>query len=60
MAIANEKVSRDQFCACVMGCNQRPKPWRIPIASVTTIAPHNRTWKIESDLGAVLCVIKTF
>ncbi len=44
MASAKENVSRVQPCACVMGCNHKPNPCRIPIESVTMAAPKVSTW----------------
>ena len=50
-AMAKAKVSRVQPCACVIGCNHRPKPWRMPIDRVTMAAPHTSTCHMDS-LGA--------
>ena len=47
IAIAKAKVSRVQPWAWVMGCNQRPKPWRMPMESVKIAAPQTSTWVME-------------
>ncbi len=43
-AMASEKLSRVQPWSWVMGCNQRPKPWRMPIDRVTMAAPQSSSW----------------
>ena len=48
-AIAKAKVSRFQPRSAVIGCSQRPKPWRMPIDIVTIAAPQISTCVIESD-----------
>ena len=50
-AIAKAKVSRVQPRSWVIGPSHKPKPWRMPIDSVTTSAPHSRTWCIDSRAG---------
>ncbi|MCY1304917.1 hypothetical protein D9M70_546920 [compost metagenome] len=47
-ASAKAKVSRFQPCACVIGRLNRPKPWRMPIESVTSRPPHTSTVVRES------------
>jgi hypothetical protein len=47
MASAKAKVSRLQPRSMVIGCSHRPKPWRMPIDSVTMMAPHSSTWVID-------------
>ena len=55
-AMAKAKVSRLQPCACVIGCSHSPKPWRIPIESVTMAAPQASTCHIESLGVEGICV----
>ncbi|MCY1303409.1 hypothetical protein D9M70_531140 [compost metagenome] len=57
-ASANEKVCRFHSCACVMGCSQRPKPWRMPIESVTIMAPQNSTCLIERVGAGEACILR--
>ena len=47
IAMANEKVSRDQSIDWVTGSSHSPKPWRIPIDMVTIAAPHTSTWVMD-------------
>ena len=56
MAIANEKVWRLQPCSWVIGCSQRPKPCRMPMDSVTIMAPHSSTCLSDSgeEAGEVI------
>jgi hypothetical protein len=42
-AIANAKVSRVQPWSSVIGCRNRPKPCRVPIARVRMVPPQIRT-----------------
>ena len=53
IAMAKEKFSRVQCCACVIGCNHRPKPWRMPMDKVTMAAPQASTCAGESFRGDV-------
>ncbi len=43
-ASAQEKCSRVQPCASVMGSSHKPKPCRMPIDSMTMAAPQSSTW----------------
>ena len=50
-ASANAKVSRFQPRSIVIGCSQSPKPWRMPIDSVTMAAPQTSTCVSDRRLG---------
>ena len=50
LAMARAKVSRLQSWLCVIGCSHKPKPWRMPMESVTMAAPQASTCSMESFL----------
>lgn len=60
-ASAKEKVSRVQPRSVMMGCSQKPKPWRMPIDSVTMRAPHSSTCWTErpeaAGRGVFICAL---
>ena len=56
-ASAKAKVSRVQPRSIVIGCSHRPKPWRMPMESVTMAAPQISTWVIDRRVGKAEAVV---
>src|SRR5436309_9376079 len=50
-AMAKAKVSRDHPRSTVIGCSHSPKPWRMPIDTVTIAAPHSSTCVMDRRAG---------
>ena len=56
-AMAKAKVSRVQPRSIVIGASQNPKPWRMPIDTVTMAAPQISTWRMDSGVAVMWEVV---